>query len=92
MTRPDNPDAPDAVKRYVSWGAGPRASQYLIVGARTRAALHGRPHASREDVKALARSVLSHRLLLSFQAEADRIGTNEIIDAVLDSIPTSKLA
>jgi len=91
-TRPENDDAPEAVKRYVSWGAGPRASQYLIVGARTCAALHGRPHASREDVRALARAVLSHRLLLSFQAEADRVTTNDIIDAVLASIPASKLA
>jgi MoxR-like ATPase len=91
-TRPDNPEAPEMVKRYVSWGAGPRASQYLIIGARTRAALHGRPHASRDDVRALAHSVLAHRMLLSFQAEADRIGTDAIVEAILASIPHSRIA
>jgi MoxR-like ATPase len=91
-TRPDNPDAPETVKRYVSWGAGPRASQYLVVGARTRAALHGRPHASRDDVRAVAAAVLSHRMLLSFQAEADRIGAAEVVEAVLASIPATRLA
>jgi MoxR-like ATPase len=80
------------VRRYVSWGAGPRASQYLIVGARVRAALHGRPHASRDDVRALAVPVLAHRLVMSFQAEADRVSPDAIIDAILASIPATRLA
>ena len=91
-SRPDSESAPDLVRRYVSWGAGPRASQYLIVGARVRAALHGRPHASRDDVRALAVPVLAHRLVMSFQAEADRVSPDAIIDAILASIPATRLA
>jgi len=90
-TRPDVADAPAEVKQYVSWGAGPRASQFLVLGAKARAALHGRPHAAREDVRALAKAVLRHRVLLSFQAEAERVTTDEIIDAIVKSIPASNL-
>jgi MoxR-like ATPase len=90
-TRPDNPEAPAEVKQYVTWGAGPRASQFLVLGAKARAALHGRPHASRDDVRALARSVLGHRVLLSFQAEAERVTADQIVDAIVKSIPSSNL-
>jgi len=90
-TRPDVPDAPAEVKQYASWGAGPRASQYLVLGAKARAALHGRPHASRDDVRALAKAVLGHRVLLSFQAEADRVTPDNIIDAIIKSVPASNL-
>ncbi len=90
-TRPDEANAPAEVKQYVSWGAGPRASQFLVLGAKARAALHGRPHASREDVRALAKAVLGHRVLLSFQAEADRVTPDNIIDAIIKSVPASNL-
>ncbi|MFO0745692.1 MAG: MoxR family ATPase [Myxococcota bacterium] len=90
-TRPDVPDAPASVKQYVSWGAGPRASQYLVIGAKARAALHGRPHASREDVRALAKAVLGHRVILSFQAEADRIDADRVIDDIIQSVPASTI-
>lgn len=85
-TRPDSERAPELVQRYVSWGAGPRASQHLILAAKARAALQGRPHASREDVARLAPAVLGHRVLTTYQAEAQGVGPAELIAAVLDSL------
>ena len=70
MTRPDDPAAPDFVKEYVSWGAGPRASQYLVLGAKAVAALEGRPMPDYEDLKRVAPLVLTHRLVINFAAEA----------------------
>ncbi len=90
-TRPASDDAPPVVKQYVSWGAGPRASQYLVVGAKARAALLGRPQASRDDVKALARAVLSHRVLVNFQAEADGLSASDVIDQIVASIPQTTI-
>ena len=90
-TRPGEDKAPKVVKEYVSWGAGPRASQYLVVGAKARAALHGRPHASREDVRALARAVLGHRVLMNFKAEADRVAAWDVIDEIVKSVPATNV-
>jgi MoxR-like ATPase len=70
MTRPGDAEAPALVKQYVEWGAGPRASQYLVLGAKARAALDGRPMADLEDVRAVAPSVLRHRVVANFAAEA----------------------
>jgi MoxR-like ATPase len=64
----------------VWWGAGPRASQYLILGAKARAALDGRPVPDLDDVRAVALPVLRHRLVLNFQAEADGVGVEQLID------------
>ncbi len=83
-TRPNTPDAPQYVKDYVSWGCGPRASQYLILGAKTRAALDGRPTPEIEDVRAVALPVLRHRLVLSFNAEADGVKVQDIVSRLLD--------
>ncbi len=69
MTRPAD-DAPDLVREYVSWGAGPRASQYMVLGAKAQAALDGRPMADLDDVRAVALSVLRHRVVVNFAAEA----------------------
>jgi MoxR-like ATPase len=85
-TRPAAANAPETVKKYVSWGAGPRASQHLILAAKARAALQGRPHVSREDVSALATAVLGHRVLTTYHAEANGIGPNDLVDAVLRSL------
>jgi len=85
-TRPGRGRAPKAVEDYVSWGAGPRASQHLILGAKARAALDGRPHASIEDVNALAHAVLSHRVLVNFQGEAERISSSDIVNEVLNHL------
>lgn len=70
MTRPSDDEAPAFVKEYVNWGAGPRASQYLVLGAKARAALDGRPMADLDDVRTIALSVLRHRLGINFAAEA----------------------
>jgi MoxR-like ATPase len=90
-TRPENPEAPEAVRQFVTWGAGPRASQYLVIGAKARAALHGRPHASRDDVRALAKAVLGHRVLLNFMAENEGMTTDKVIDAIIASVPASNI-
>ena len=73
----------------VSWGAGPRASQYLALGAKVRAALHGHEVPSVDDVKAVAHAVLAHRVVLNFQAEAAGLNSTAVIDAVLAEVPTS---
>ena len=90
-TRPENESTPQFVKDWVSWGAGPRASQYLILAAKAKAVLSGRPNASFEDVKAVAKPVLRHRVLTNFNAEADGITSVDIIDKLLD-IDISSLA
>jgi MoxR-like ATPase len=79
--------APPSVRQFVKWGAGPRAGQALLLGAKARALVEGRSVASIEDIRAIARPVLRHRLLLNFQAEADGIDTDEIVTRLLDAVP-----
>jgi MoxR-like ATPase len=78
-TRPDSPEAPANIKKYVSWGAGPRASQYLILGAKARAAMDGRAMPDLEDVQAMALPVLGHRVVVNFQAEAEGVSAGSLI-------------
>jgi MoxR-like ATPase len=82
-TRPTAGDAPQFIKDYVSWGCGPRASQYLILGAKTRAALDGRPTPEIEDVRSVTLPVLRHRLVMNFNAEADGVKVPELIKRLL---------
>ncbi len=82
-TRPKTPEAPKFINDWLSWGAGPRASQYLILGAKTRAILDGRFTPDIEDVKAAVKPVLRHRLVTNFNAEADGVSTLNIIDRLL---------
>ncbi len=77
----------ETVKRYVSWGAGPRASQFLILGAKTWAALNGSVSPSCEDVRRVARPVLRHRVVTNFSAEAEGVTPETIIDRLLESVP-----
>ena len=79
-TRPDAPEATPNVRKYVSWGAGPRASQYLILGAKARAAMDGRGIPDLEDVNAMALPVLAHRIVVNFQAEAEGITAERLIE------------
>jgi MoxR-like ATPase len=79
---------PELVSKWVSWGAGPRASQYLVLGAKTRAVLMGRFAPGIEDVKAVAPSVLRHRIVTNFTAEAEGIKPERIIEELLKSVPT----
>ena len=85
-TRPDNADAPDLVKRYVRWGAGPRAGQSLILGAKAHALLAGRFAVAPEDIKRVAHPVLRHRILPNFAAEAEGITAEQVIDEILSRI------
>ena len=82
-TRPGCDGAPKYIEDWISWGAGPRASQYLILGAKTRAILEGRPTPDIEDVRAAAKPVLRHRLVTNFNAEADGVETVDIIEKLL---------
>jgi MoxR-like ATPase len=79
--------SPEFVRQWVSWGAGPRASQYLVLGAKTRAVLHGRYAPGIEDVKAIAPAVLRHRIVTNFTAEAEGVKPDRIIDDLLASVP-----
>jgi len=85
-TRPNDDNAPEFVKNWVNWGAGPRASQYLILAAKTKAILEGRPTPGPEDVRFAAYPVLRHRIVTSFNAEADGVDTTEIINRLLDAV------
>lgn len=85
-TRPEAKDSPDFVKQYLSWGAGPRAGQALILGGKARALLDGRLTVSTEDVKALAHPILRHRILTNFQAEAQGITPDSVIDRLLETL------
>ena len=86
-TRPNEPDAPDFIKKYISWGAGPRAGQYLILGAKARAILEGRFHVSPDDIKAVAHPVLRHRIVTTFQAHSEGVNSDRVIDMLLEKIP-----
>ena len=86
MSRPDSDQAPDFVKKYISWGAGPRASQYLIIGSKARALSRGRYNISEEDIAALAVPVLRHRIVNNYSAEAEGITTDKLIERMLETI------
>lgn len=85
-TRPKEGAAPEFVKNWVNWGAGPRASQYLILAAKTKAILEGRPTPGPEDVRFAAYPVLRHRIVTSFNAEADGVDTMEVIKRILETV------
>src|SRR6267378_3466418 len=89
-TRPNNGESPDYIKRWIRWGASPRASQYLILASRARAACQGRFNVACEDVAALAPLVLRHRLIRTFQADAEGKTTDEIIAKLLEDVPVSQ--
>jgi MoxR-like ATPase len=86
LTRPREPGAPDFVKELVEWGAGPRASQNLVLGAKARAILDGRMVASVEDVRALAGPVLVHRIITNFRAESDNVKSADIVARLLELV------
>jgi len=75
---------PEFVKQYVAWGAGPRASQNLVLAGKARAILDGRTHVDPEDIRAIVKPVMRHRLILNFNAEADGIGSDEVVDQLLE--------
>jgi MoxR-like ATPase len=86
MTRPNSALAPDFVNQYLSWGAGPRASQYLILGGKTRALSRGRFNVTDEDIQALSIPVLRHRVVTNYTAEAEGVDVTSIIKRICDSV------
>jgi len=86
-SRPHSPTSPDFIKDWVSWGAGLRASQNLILAGKVRALLMGRYNVSYGDVRALAPAIMRHRIILNFHAEAERVTTNKVIARLLESVP-----
>ncbi len=89
-TRPGESASPDFVKKMVTWGAGPRSVQSLLLGGKARAALHGRPFVSAEDVRALAHPVLRHRLVTNFSADAEGYSPDRIIDELLSTLDPTR--
>lgn len=85
FTRPNNPEAPQYVKEYLSWGAGPRASQFLVLGAKAYAATRGKYSPDREDVRAVAEPILRHRIVKNYKAEAEGMTESIIIQQILES-------
>jgi MoxR-like ATPase len=88
-SRPQNPQAPQFIKDYVEWGAGPRASQYLILGAKARTMLQGRYAVSIEDIQALAPSVLRHRIIPNFKAQGEGLSSLDVIRRLLSEVKPS---
>jgi len=88
-TRPQkNGSAPDFIKEWIDWGAGPRASQYLILGAKAKALMDNRVAITIDDIKSVSRQVLEHRIILNFKAEAESIKVNDVIEKLLETIKT----
>ncbi len=89
-TRRDQEEGPSFIRDYVSWGAGPRASQYLVLAAKARAALHGRTHVAIDDVRAVAGPVLRHRIITNFNAEAEGLKPDDIVTRLIKSTPVDE--
>jgi|TARA_B100001079_G_scaffold92473_1_gene79288 MoxR-like ATPase len=88
-TRPDEPDAPEFVKKLMSWGAGPRASLNLILAGKARAALRGRCHVSTDDVREVCLPILRHRVIPNFAARSEKMTSDSLIEKLLEEIPAN---
>src|SRR5262249_47997723 len=89
QTRIGEPGVPKFARDWLSWGAGPRAVQFLILGGKARALLHGRVHVQTEDIQVLAFPVLRHRILTSFTAASEGVTSDTVIQKLLEATPTS---
>jgi MoxR-like ATPase len=87
-SRQGQPETPEFVNQWVSWGAGTRASQYLVLAAKARALLANRAHVTIGDIKSLARPVLRHRILINYEAEAEGVAVEKVIDRLVESVRT----
>jgi MoxR-like ATPase len=90
QTRVGQEGTPDFISEQLSWGAGPRAVQFLLLGAKTRALLKGRTHVSTEDIQALAVPVLRHRIVVNFSAESDGITSDKVIERLIQETPAKE--
>jgi MoxR-like ATPase len=86
-TRPDEPEAPEFVKKFMAWGAGPRASLNLILAGKSRAALRGRCHVSIEDIQAVCVPILRHRVIPNFAARSEGMTSDSLVNRLLKEIP-----
>jgi MoxR-like ATPase len=89
-TRPTEADAPDFIKNWLAWGAGPRASLFMILAGKARAILRGRYHVAIEDVQAVARPILRHRIIPNFAAQSEGLNTDDIVEKLLETIPADE--
>ena len=89
-TRPGTPEALDLANEWIQWGAGPRASIYLVMAAKTRAVLHGNLHVSVDDIKAVVHPVMRHRIIPNFAAQAEGYTSDKLIDMILEHIPADE--
>jgi MoxR-like ATPase len=89
-SRPDTPEAPQFVSKWVNWGAGPRGVLTLVTCAKARAMLHGRYHATVADVQALAKPALRHRVAGNYAAQANDMGSEQLIEMLMDAVPADK--
>jgi MoxR-like ATPase len=89
-SRPGSDKAPDFINRWVTWGGSLRASQFLVLAGKARAILHGRYNVSCEDIRALAQPVLRHRILLNFQAESEKVDSDQVIKKLVETVPEPK--
>ena len=92
MSRPSDASAPDFIKQWVQYGASVRAAQSLVLGAKARSLLQGRANVSYEDVQALARPVLRHRILTNFQAQSEKVTTDQLVERLVAQVPLPKSA
>jgi len=90
QTRVGENGTPEFVRDQVTWGAGPRAVQFLILGSKARALLHGRTHVATEDIQALVKPVLRHRLVVNFSAESEGVSADDIVDRLVAITPTKE--
>jgi MoxR-like ATPase len=90
MSRPSDAHAPDFVKKWVSYGGSVRAAQALVLGGKARALLQGRSHVSLDDIRALARPVLRHRILANFQAQSEKVTTDQIVEQLVSANPVPR--
>jgi MoxR-like ATPase len=89
-SRPHQKGSPDYINNWVSWGAGLRAGQYLVLGSKVRALLQGRAHVTQEDIRALAHCTLRHRILINYRAEAEGVNVEKVIDKLLETVKPAK--
>ncbi len=90
QTRVGNPGVPEFIDEMVGWGAGPRAVQFLILGGKARALIYGRSHVSTEDIQAIAKPALRHRIVVNFAAESDGVTADQVIERLIDCTPTKE--
>jgi MoxR-like ATPase len=89
-SRPKSPTCPESIKKWIAFGASVRAAQYLVLGGKARALTSGRYHVSFEDIRAIAHSVMRHRILINFHAQSEGVTSDQLIDRLLEAVPAPR--